>query len=221
MNRIANSILAVVCLLAFQPVMAQETPMTPEGETRKSSIEGFWQLCTFQKDDKGEVALHLAPVLKCFSADGAYTTLITKTTAGGSLISETGRVEKLNDSVLVLTPRSMRHNELQSKPDTVTFHLQGAQWIVIDCKEDGEATSNHEIWMRLRSNPAARNMIEAMKKGNDINEMPQMPMRHGKGGKGNGMKQRMPMRNNDALDGMEFNNGMNTGGGSNNWMDED
>jgi len=204
--------------LFAMPVQAQDIPQGPEGNGHpKPSLEGIWQLCTFQKDDKGEVSLHLSPILKTINSDGSYATVITKTTSGGSMIAESGNASKLNDSVIVQVPRASRRMENQQKPDTITFQLKGPQWLVIESKNP-EGNTFHEIWMRLRPNPSAKSILDALKKGEEPTEMPNMEPGNKESKRGK-MRQRMPFGNNSG--GMEMNMGGNDDNGSGNWKNED
>lgn len=216
MKRVILGFLAVLCAFTVMPLQAQNAPRMPEGGFPAPTMEGFWQLCTFQKDDKGEVSLHLSPIIKTISADGTYATVIAKTTSGGSMIAESGTSTKLNDSTLVLTPRGPRKMDAEIKSDTVTFHLKGPQWLIIESKlADGQPA--HEIWMRLRHNPGAKSMLDVLKQGGEPADIPQMGNGRHQGGKGRMRPQRQDGNNNDGN--MDMNMGGNNGG--NHWMDED
>lgn len=147
---------------------AQEAPQSGHSGAPgppKSSLEGLWQLCTFQKSDSGSIELHLAPVLRILSRDGSYQTVVIKTTAGGCVVTGMGKFEKTSDSTYVEKPQGRPGEAQSAKEQTVTFHLQGPQWLVLDFKNAADGTESHEIWMRLRYQPNGEALIEELKKG--------------------------------------------------------
>ena len=124
--------LSVLCL----PLQAQNAPARG-GQSHRgpATVEGIWQLCTFQKGETGETEIHLAPVLKVVSGDGTYNDIIIKTTAGGCVITGSGRYTKANDSLLVFQPSKLRHLDTGApKADSVTFRLEGPQWMLLERK---------------------------------------------------------------------------------------
>ena len=203
-------LLSVLCL----PLQAQNAPARG-GQSHRgpATVEGIWQLCTFQKGETGETEIHLAPVLKVVSGDGTYNDIIIKTTAGGCDITGSGRYTKANDSLLVLQPSKLRHLDAGApKADSVTFRLEGPQWMLLERKPATGEEPAAEIWMRLRQQPGSKAMMEngdTLQKG----ERPKMGQGRGQQGKGRAKKQQQPVISEMGT--------MDDSGVDHSWMNED
>ena len=168
---------AVLLFMMFELTAAAQDK-TSQGEFRphhQTSLEGIWQLCSFQTSDSGKLALHLAPVLKILSNDGHYQTVFIKTTTGGCVITNQGTYQKQTDSTYIETPLHPLDAETGIQ-QTVTYHLKGTQWMVIDFKTSQSTKIKHEIWMRLRFKPNGKTLIEQPEKGQEsisTDEFPQ------------------------------------------------
>lgn len=203
-------LLSVLCL----PLQAQNAPARG-GQSHRgpATVEGIWQLCTFQKGETGETEIHLAPVLKVVSGDGTYNDIIIKTTAGGCVITGSGRYTKANDSLLVFQPSKLRHLDTGApKADSVTFRLEGPQWMLLERKPATGEEPAAEIWMRLRQQPGSKAMMESgdtLQKG----ERPKMGQGRGQQGKGRAKKQQQPVISEMGT--------MDDSGVDHSWMNED
>ena len=203
-------LLSVLCL----PLQAQNAPARG-GQSHRgpATVEGIWQLCTFQKGETGETEIHLAPVLKVVSGDGTYNDIIIKTTAGGCVITGSGRYTKANDSLLVFLPSKLRHLDAGApKADSVTFRLEGPQWMLLERKPATGEEPAAEIWMRLRQQPGSKAMMEngdTLQKG----ERPKMGQGRGQQGKGRAKKQQQPVISEMGT--------MDDSGVDHSWMNED
>ena len=203
-------LLSVLCL----PLQAQNAP-APGGQSHRgpATVEGIWQLCTIQKGETGETEIHLAPVLKVVSGDGTYNDIIIKTTAGGCVITGSGRYTKANDSLLVFQPSRLRHLDAGvPKADSVTFRLEGPQWMLLERKPATGEEPAAEIWMRLRQQPGSKAMMEngdTLQKG----ERPKMGQGRGQQGKGRAKKQQQPVISEMGT--------MDDSGVDHSWMNED
>lgn len=203
-------LLSVLCL----PLQAQNAPARG-GQSHRgpATVEGIWQLCTFQKGETGETEIHLAPVLKVVSGDGTYNDIIIKTTAGGCVITGSGRYTKANDSLLVFQPSKLRHLDAGApKADSVTFRLEGPQWMLLERKPATGEEPAAEIWMRLRQQPGSKAMMESgdtLQKG----ERPKMGQGRGQQGKGRAKKQQQPVISEMGT--------MDDSGVDHSWMNED
>jgi hypothetical protein len=180
----------VIVLLATISLSAQAQGQAPQGRPqppRKASLEGIWQLCSFQKSDSGKYELHLAPVLKILSTDGHYQTVVIKTTAGGCVITDQGSYQKQGDTAYVQTPMQHPDDSTASQPQHVTYHLQGPQWMILDFKTKQSDAVSHEIWMRLRYQPNEAALLEELKRGQeggDDRPMPRQMQRQPRGRRG-------------------------------------
>lgn len=209
-------LLSVLCL----PLQAQNAP-APGGQSHRgpATVEGIWQLCTFQKGETGETEIHLAPVLKVVSGDGTYNDIIIKTTAGGCVITGSGRYTKANDSLLVFQPSKLRHLDTGApKADSVTFRLEGPQWMLLERKPATGEEPAAEIWMRLRQQPGSKAMMEngdTLQKGATLQkgERPKMGQGRGQQGKGRAKKQQQPVISEMGT--------MDDSGVDHSWMNED
>ena len=208
--------LSVLCL----PLQAQNAPARG-GQSHRgpATVEGIWQLCTFQKGETGETEIHLAPVLKVVSGDGTYNDIIIKTTAGGCVITGSGRYTKANDSLLVFQPSKLRHLDTGApKADSVTFRLEGPQWMLLERKPATGEEPAAEIWMRLRQQPGSKAMMEngdTLQKGATFQkgERPKMGQGRGQQGKGRAKKQQQPVISEMGT--------MDDSGVDHSWMNED
>ena len=209
-------LLSVLCL----PLQAQNAPARG-GQSHRgpATVEGIWQLCTFQKGETGETEIHLAPVLKVVSGDGTYNDIIIKTTAGGCVITGSGRYTKANDSLLVFLPSKLRHLDAGApKADSVTFRLEGPQWMLLERKPATGEEPAAEIWMRLRQQPGSKAMMESgdtLQKGATLQkgERPKMGQGRGQQGKGRAKKQQQPVISEMGT--------MDDSGVDHSWMNED
>ena len=209
-------LLSVLCL----PLQAQNAPARG-GQSHRgpATVEGIWQLCTFQKGETGETEIHLAPVLKVVSGDGPYNDIIIKTTAGGCVITGSGRYTKANDSLLVFLPSKLRHLDAGApKADSVTFRLEGPQWMLLERKPATGEEPAAEIWMRLRQQPGSKAMMEngdTLQKGATFQkgERPKMGQGRGQQGKGRAKKQQQPVISEMGT--------MDDSGVDHSWMNED
>lgn len=209
-------LLSVLCL----PLQAQNAPARG-GQSHRgpATVEGIWQLCTFQKGETGETEIHLAPVLKVVSGDGTYNDIIIKTTAGGCVITGSGRYTKANDSLLVFQPSKLRHLDAGApKADSVTFRLEGPQWMLLERKPATGEEPAAEIWMRLRQQPGSKAMMEngdTLQKGATLQkgERPKMSQGRGQQGKGRAKKQQQPVISEMGT--------MDDSGVDHSWMNED
>ena len=209
-------LLSVLCL----PLQAQNAPARG-GQSHRgpATVEGIWQLCTFQKGETGETEIHLAPVLKVVSGDGTYNDIIIKTTAGGCVITGSGRYTKANDSLLVFLPSKLRHLDAGApKADSVTFRLEGPQWMLLERKPATGEEPAAEIWMRLRQQPGSKAMMEngdTLQKGATLQkgERPKMGQGRGQQGKGRAKKQQQPVISEMGT--------MDDSGVDHSWMNED
>ena len=209
-------LLSVLCL----PLQAQNAPASG-GQSHRglATVEGIWQLCTFQKGETGETEIHLAPVLKVVSGDGTYNDIIIKTTAGGCVITGSGRYMKANDSLLVFQPSKLRHLDAGApKADSVTFRLEGPQWMLLERKPATGEEPAAEIWMRLRQQPGSKAMMEngdTLQKGATFQkgERPKMGQGRGQQGKGRAKKQQQPVISEMGT--------MDDSGVDHSWMNED
>lgn len=205
---------AILFLAAFS-LTARAQDEAPQGGPRphrQATLEGIWQLCTFQKSDSGKLELHLAPVLKILSSDGHYQTIVIKTTAGGCVITGQGTYQKQTDTTYVETP-VQRPDAPAAQQQTITYHLQGPQWMVLDFKTPQSGAVSHEIWMRLRFQPNAAALIEELKKGQEgasADELSQKMRRPQRGQRGQ-MRNRKNSRQDQQTTKTE----------EHSWMDED
>lgn len=124
-------------------------------QTTVNTLEGNWQMCMFQQGDSGKFNIRILPIIKTYSPAGTFTTLITRSFGGSCGIVDEGTFKKAEDSTLV---------ETSTEETTYTYHLKGQQWLVLDSK-DAEGKTTHQIWMRLRKMPNAKQTMESIMKG--------------------------------------------------------
>jgi len=196
MRRVILSLVAALLTTLSLPILAQKSNPGGPGPQENATLEGIWQLCKFQKSDSGSYEVHLMPVIKVITKDGAYHDIFIRTVGGISGIAEQGTLKKENDTTLVLIPevgpRAEGSVALEKK---LTFHLQGLQWMVIDFKAADTEKENHEIWMRLRMLREGQSLIEQILKGDMSPSEEQGPM-HGLNGNQNGNVGRQHQRQN-------------------------
>jgi hypothetical protein len=226
MRRVLLSLVAALLTTFSLPSLAQQANMSgPAGPGPKvnPTLEGIWQLCKFQKSDSGQFELHVLPVIKIISKDGAYHDMVLRGEGGGCGIAEEGTFKKENDTTLILTPQADPQAQEQAVSEKkVVFHLQGPQWMVIERNASEPGKKKHDIWMRLRMIRDGQNLIESFLKGDMGTSEGQGQMRGPGGdnkGKAGGQRQR-PNGNRQTQGNSNSSQNQTTSPIDNTWMND-
>ena len=93
----------------------------------------------------------LLPVWKVMQSDGSFCTFLIANQNGQSIITNQGRFEVKNDSILVESVLgSITDPELVGKNNTLTYHFKDKDSVHVSYRMPGASREGHEDWVRVK-----------------------------------------------------------------------
>lgn len=135
----------LIILLAMAIPMCLAAADVKNGATR---FLGVWQQVQTSQSD-GHVML--LPVWKVMQSDGSFCTFLIANQNGQSIITNQGRFEVKNDSILVESVLgSITDPELVGKNNMLTYHFKGNDSVHVSYRMPGASREGHEDWVRVK-----------------------------------------------------------------------
>lgn len=135
----------LIILLAMAIPMCLTAADVKDGATR---FLGVWQQVQTSQSD-GHVML--LPVWKVMQSDGSFCTFLIANQNGQSIITNQGRYEVKNDSILVESVLgSITDPELVGKNNTLTYHFKDKDSVHVSYRMPGASREGHEDWVRVK-----------------------------------------------------------------------
>ncbi len=135
----------LIILLAMAIPMCLAAADVKNGATR---FLGVWQQVQTSQSD-GHVML--LPVWKVMQSDGSFCTFLIANQNGQSIITNQGRFEVKNDSILVESVLgSITDPELVGKNNTLTYHFKDKDSVHVSYRMPGASREGHEDWVRVK-----------------------------------------------------------------------
>ena len=93
----------------------------------------------------------LLPVWKVMQSDGSFCTFLIANQNGQSIITNQGRFEVKNDSILVESVLgSITDPELVGKNNMLTYHFKDKDSVHVSYRMPGASREGHEDWVRVK-----------------------------------------------------------------------
>lgn len=135
----------LIILLAMAIPMCLAAADVKNGATR---FLGVWQQVQTSQSD-GHVML--LPVWKVMQSDGSFCTFLIANQNGQSIITNQGRFEEKNDSILVESVLgSITDPELVGKNNMLTYHFKDKDSVHVSYRMPGASREGHEDWVRVK-----------------------------------------------------------------------
>ena len=131
-------------------LLAMAIPMCLAADVKNGATRflGVWQQVQTSQSD-GHVML--LPVWKVMQSDGSFCTFLIANQNGQSIITNQGRFEVKNDSILVESVLgSITDPELVGKNNTLTYHFKDKDSVHVSYRMPGASREGHEDWVRVK-----------------------------------------------------------------------